>query len=147
MHERNFILCLYGAEIYGFVHRTFLEFFCASEFFELIIEQQTLSISDFCQEILSNNWQDPIWNEVIRLLAGRLNEKFTAEIIRYLTNINVNYNFHKDELQRLKRSGVDNIIFAAELLNEVRNRLPIYKTVNDLLETIKKLSQENLHIR
>jgi predicted NACHT family NTPase len=32
--ERNFILCLYGADFYGFVHRTFLEYFCAMESFK-----------------------------------------------------------------------------------------------------------------
>ena len=30
--ERNFILSLYGANIYGFVHRAFLEYFCARAF-------------------------------------------------------------------------------------------------------------------
>ena len=28
-HQRNFILGRYGQRVYGFVHRTFLEFFCA----------------------------------------------------------------------------------------------------------------------
>ncbi len=29
---RNFILCFVGADSYAFVHRTFLEYFCAAEF-------------------------------------------------------------------------------------------------------------------
>jgi len=32
LRERNYILALYGANLYGFVHRAFLEFFCASAF-------------------------------------------------------------------------------------------------------------------
>jgi len=28
--ERNFILSFYGAGVYGFVHRAFLEYFCAA---------------------------------------------------------------------------------------------------------------------
>ncbi|MFN5515303.1 MAG: NACHT domain-containing protein [Cyanobacteriota bacterium] len=32
LRTRNFILCFLGAESYGFVHRTFLEYFCAWEF-------------------------------------------------------------------------------------------------------------------
>ena len=34
LRNRNFILCFMGADYYGFVHRTFLEYFCASEFVE-----------------------------------------------------------------------------------------------------------------
>jgi predicted NACHT family NTPase len=30
--QRNFILSLYGASVYGFVHRAFLEYFCATAF-------------------------------------------------------------------------------------------------------------------
>ena len=32
LRSRNFILCYLGADSYGFVHRTFLEYFCACEF-------------------------------------------------------------------------------------------------------------------
>ena len=32
LRERNFILCYVGVDNYAFVHRTFLEYFCASEF-------------------------------------------------------------------------------------------------------------------
>jgi hypothetical protein len=67
-------------------------------------------------------------------------------MIRYLMNISIDRQVHRDDLQRLKRSGIENILFATELLNEVHNRLPIIDTANDLLETIKALSQENLHI-
>ena len=30
LRQRNFILCYLGGDSYAFVHRTFLEFFCAS---------------------------------------------------------------------------------------------------------------------
>lgn len=146
LHERNFILCLYGAETYGFVHRTFLEFFCAAEFVDRFEKKRELSIQDLCNQVLAIHWQDPTWHEVLRLIAGRLSEKFVAEMIRYLMNISIDRQAHRDDLQRLKRSGIENILFAAELLNEVHNRLPIIDTANDLLETIKAFSQESLHI-
>ena len=34
LRSRNFILCFLGADSYAFVHRTFLEYFCACEFVE-----------------------------------------------------------------------------------------------------------------
>jgi len=67
-------------------------------------------------------------------------------MIRYLMNIYIDRQVHRDDLQRLKRSGIENILFATELLNEVHNRLPIIDIANELLETIKALSQDNLHI-
>jgi predicted NACHT family NTPase len=146
LHERNFILCLYGGETYGFVHRTFLEFFCAAEFVDRLNEKHEITIQELCETVLAAHWQDETWHEVLRLIAGRLSEKFVAEMIRYLMNISIDRQFHRDDLQRLKRSGIENILFATELLNEVHNRLPIIDTANDLLETIKALSQENLHI-
>ena len=146
LHERNFILCLYGGETYGFVHRTFLEFFCASEYVDQLNEQHEITIQELCETVLAAHWQDETWHEVLRLIAGRLSEKFVADMIRYLMNISIDRQAHRDDLQRLKRSGIENILFATELLNEVHNRLPIIDTANDLLETIKALSQENLHI-
>jgi predicted NACHT family NTPase len=34
LRSRNFILCYLGADTYAFMHRTFLEYFCASYFVE-----------------------------------------------------------------------------------------------------------------
>ena len=31
LHQRNFVLCLQGPDLYGFVHRTFLEYLIAEE--------------------------------------------------------------------------------------------------------------------
>ncbi|MFN9838646.1 MAG: GUN4 domain-containing protein [Pseudanabaena sp.] len=146
MHERNFILCLYGGETYGFVHRTFLEFFCAAEFVDQLNERHEITIQELCETVLAAHWQDETWHEVLRLIAGRLSEKFVAEMIRHLMNISIDRQAHRDDLQRLKRSGIENILFATELLNEVHNRLPIIDTANNLLEVIKALSLENLHI-
>ena len=37
---RNFILCLYGADFFGFIHRTFLEYFCADAIVEKFNDQE-----------------------------------------------------------------------------------------------------------
>jgi predicted NACHT family NTPase len=39
--ERNFILCYAGADRFSFVHRTFLEYFCAAWFVDLFEKKQT----------------------------------------------------------------------------------------------------------
>ncbi len=44
LRTRNFMLCFLGADYYAFVHRTFLEFFCAWEFVWQFKETQTLTL-------------------------------------------------------------------------------------------------------
>lgn len=43
-HERNFILCLYAPGLHGFVHRAFLEFFCAWDIVQRFERKQEIGI-------------------------------------------------------------------------------------------------------
>ncbi|MCG8367053.1 MAG: NTPase (NACHT family), partial [Pseudanabaenales cyanobacterium] len=51
LRERNFILCYRGADSYGFVHRTFLEYFCAVEIVNRFEKQRTLTFEQLQNEI------------------------------------------------------------------------------------------------
>ena len=44
LRQRNFILCFVGADSYAFVHRTFLEYFCAADFVHQFNIAKTLDI-------------------------------------------------------------------------------------------------------
>ena len=68
LRERNFILCNLGAERYAFVHRTFLEYFCAAA----VVQQfgQNLSLEFLRTEICAAHWRDESWHEVLCLVAG-----------------------------------------------------------------------------
>ena len=44
LRQRNFILCFVGADSYAFVHRTFLEYFCAANFVHQFNVAKTLTI-------------------------------------------------------------------------------------------------------
>src|ERR1022692_2456190 len=76
--ERNFILCYAGADRFAFVHRTFLEYFCASWFVEQV--RQTLSL-DMVKEVFERHWPDETWHEVLRLIAGMVTENQAEELI------------------------------------------------------------------
>ena len=88
LRERNFILCLLGGhneEYYAFVHRTFLEFFCAWELVWQFKEDQTLSLAELKTEVFGKHWQDEAWQEVLRLIAGMItNAKFVGEVVEFL---------------------------------------------------------------
>nr|MDT0666987.1 hypothetical protein [Micromonospora sp. DSM 115978] len=82
--ERNFILSRYGAELYGFVHRGLLEYFCADAILWRFEKTQELPLDALKVEVYGRRWADASWREVLRLLAGMLDERFTGEIIDFL---------------------------------------------------------------
>src|SRR6185295_14120892 len=54
LRERNFILCYLGGDSYAFVHRTFLEYFCASAI--VVRFRQKLSMRFLIDEIFGAHW-------------------------------------------------------------------------------------------
>ncbi|HKS09319.1 MAG TPA: hypothetical protein VJS13_07200 [Pyrinomonadaceae bacterium] len=84
--QRNFILSLYGASVYGFVHRAFLEYFCATAFTYKFEKAHEISIEHLSEKVFGVHWNDESWHEVLRLICGILNERFAGELIVYLLN-------------------------------------------------------------
>lgn len=82
--ERNFILTLYGAEVYGFVHRAFLEYFCADDIVQRFQNKRELTPDDLVQGIVGRHWSDPAWQEVLLLVASMVDDRFTARMVEYL---------------------------------------------------------------
>jgi HEAT repeat protein len=82
--ERNFILSLYGANLYGFVHRAFLEYFCASAFAYKFEKAKELTIDQLKTDVYGKHWEDQNWHEVLRLICGMIEEKWAKELINFL---------------------------------------------------------------
>ncbi|MBF9128330.1 HEAT repeat domain-containing protein [Plantactinospora sp. S1510] len=82
--ERDFILGRYGPQLYGFVHRAFLEFFCADAILTRFQYDQALSFEQV-KDLFRRHWADLSWREVLRLLAGALHQNHTAQLIDLLT--------------------------------------------------------------
>uniref|UniRef100_UPI003444A248 NACHT domain-containing protein n=1 Tax=Okeania sp. SIO2F4 TaxID=2607790 RepID=UPI003444A248 len=78
LRSRNFILCFVGAEYYAFVHRTFLEYFCAWSFVWQFKETQNLGIDGLINDVFGKHWQDEKWHEVLRLIAGMIDATFVG---------------------------------------------------------------------
>ncbi|WP_066613223.1 HEAT repeat domain-containing protein [Scytonema hofmannii] len=133
LRERNFILCFLGAEYYAFVHRTFLEYFCATEYVWQFEEERSITLKELKTDIFSKYWQDESWHEVLRLIAGMLSAKFIGEIIDELIEKN-------GEAQKFS-----NLFLAAQCFAEVKDSESISSTATRLLEQIKKLTKYDLH--
>ncbi|MDJ0697476.1 HEAT repeat domain-containing protein [Mastigocoleus sp. MO_188.B34] len=127
LRTRNFMLCYLGADYYAFVHRTFLEYFCAWEFVWQFKETQTLTIETLKREVFGKHWIDESWHEVLRLIAGMIDAKFVGQIIQYLMMISG------------EGENFVNLFLAAECLAEVRNRKVIISIDRQLLSKLKKL--------
>ncbi|MEW6494547.1 MAG: HEAT repeat domain-containing protein [Cyanobacteriota bacterium] len=123
LRERNFILCFLGADYYAFVHRTFLEYFCAWEFVWRFQKEQSISLEELKTEFFGKHWQDESWHEVLLLIAGMIDGKFVGEIIDYLIE--------------QKSRKYTNFLLAGACLSEMRNRTAISTTAIRLLNRLK----------
>ena len=133
LRTRNFILCFMGVDYYAFVHRTFLEYFCAWEFVWRFEKERTISLEELKTEVFGKHWQDESWHEVLRLIAGMIEAKFTGEIIDYLT------------VQNGEKGKFSNLLLAADCLAEVRNTKAITVSSDRLLIHLKRLTRYDLN--
>lgn len=129
LHERNFILCLYGSNLYGFIHRTFLEYFCAWAFVWKFNVKHEIDIGDL-KGIFDEHWQDESWHEVLRLICGMIDEKFAGELIDYLINFHKSITIPKytewgeeffEKVDYAKEVRYSEINFAIECMTELKN--------------------------
>jgi predicted NACHT family NTPase len=138
LRSRNFILCFLGADSYGFVHRTFLEYFCACEFVERFGKRGLeggLTLEELKTEVFGKHWQDESWHEGLRLITGMIDSSFAGQIIDYLIELNGKDQWFANPFYR-------NLFFAAECLSEVRNRFEIAATADRLFDLLKDLVQD-----
>ena len=49
------------ADAYGFIHRTFLEYFCAKGFVRRLREE-SYSLEDLRDDVFAQHWQDETWH-------------------------------------------------------------------------------------
>src|SRR5690349_7040065 len=76
LEERTWLIARRGPRLFGFVHRTFLEYLCAWE----------LAIRDVSREELRDSYvlphiDDHNWHEVIRLLVAQVPPSTAATVI------------------------------------------------------------------
>ncbi|MGB3532569.1 MAG: HEAT repeat domain-containing protein [Microcoleaceae cyanobacterium] len=126
LRSRNFILCDVGGDFYAFIHRTFLEYFCAWQFVWQFEKERSLSEEDLVK-VYAEHWRDEAWHEVLRLMAGMLDPKFIGKVLEYLM------------AQEGEADKFINLFLAAECLLEVRNRSSIAKIDNELFTRIESL--------
>ncbi len=125
LRERNFILCFLGADSYAFVHRTFLEYFCAVEFVHQFNVSKELDIHGLLALFEAHCHEDE-WREVLRLICGQIDEKFAGQIIERLIALADIENWDGE-------SSLPELLLAIECLIEVQNTNRLAREGSNLL--------------
>ena len=161
LRHRNFVLCHLGADYYAFVHRTFLEYFCAWNFVWQFEKEKTLTVEQLKDQVFASHWQNESWHEVLRLISGMIDAKFVAEMIDYLLSQQVDKSMYsqretlvqrrtrgrKTALNKARRQVLNrrneewiemsNLFLAANCFVEVRNKQTINSTSTNLMRRIQ----------
>jgi len=130
LRQRNFVLCLQGPQLWGFMHRTFLEWSIARGFVHEFTETKELT-EEKLYGLAIERWNAPHWQEVLRLIAGRLNYIFAGPFIEKVIDSNLN--------------DMSAMNFAAELLAERTDLKRVHNTglrLRDAMLAIEVPSRE-----
>jgi hypothetical protein len=129
--ERNFVLSRYGPDLFSFVHRTFLEFFCADHVVTRFQRDRELTLDDL-RGLVDVHWADSSWREVFRLVCSNIAERFSGPLIRHMV----------DEVNRPWPVGDFgprppwNIALAVQCFAEVRNPRAVGPHAGRLLDVL-----------
>ena len=125
---RNFILCFVGADSYAFVHRTFLEYFCAAEFVHRFNIAKTLDL-DGLIALFDDHCRQDEWREVLRLICGQIDEAFVGRIVERLAT--------RTDLEKWDGdTPLPELPLAIECLAEVRSPAKIASNADVLLQSL-----------
>ncbi|MCP4542911.1 MAG: NACHT domain-containing protein [Chloroflexi bacterium] len=138
LRERNYILCLRGPHIYGFVHRTFLEYLTAAEYVRRFDKQpQQMTIGELV-DLFDMHYLDDDWLEVLQLICGQIDEQFVGQIIAHLAA-------SAESEREAGRTSLPVLSLAIWCLSEVRNRSKLESVSDKLLEGVIAIYRGDSH--
>ncbi|MEV5556101.1 hypothetical protein AB0L44_20815, partial [Nonomuraea wenchangensis] len=130
--HRNFILSSFGAGLYGFVHRAFLEYLAADDINQRLIDRALADRELF--DLYDVHAADPAWREVLLLLIGMIPDSLAGETISRIVATS-SYGRFDDQLPACQ-------LLALSAIGEIRRR----QTLRFLAPTITQLLVELLRI-
>jgi hypothetical protein len=131
--ERNFILALYGVDLYGFVHRAFLDYFCARAIVRKFEKSRDIKPEELTRKIYGAHWKDPLWHEALSLICGMVDEKFARSVIDHLIKV------YPPSSSLEERKWNWNIALAAKCLSQLRNLNPVAESASQSLKAVCSL--------
>lgn len=149
LRERNFILCYRGTDTYGFIHRTFLEYFCATEIVHRFEKQRSLTFEELRRQTFKLHWRNQTWHEVLKLICRMIDAQFAGQLIEWLIDLECYRYEHTGSglipdgdsdryTTCLRKESMANLLLATDCLIEVGKRTAIASLDKTLLTTLQK---------
>jgi hypothetical protein len=111
--QRNYVLCPRGPKLYGFLHRTFMEFLTAREYVRRFEKTDDFTLDDL-DAVFREHGNDPEWSEVLRLICGEIGDEYADRLIRTLLTL-------KEFPERLdKKNAPHHFLLAIRCMGELR---------------------------
>ena len=85
LRERHYILSYLGGTSYSFVHRTFLEYFCAARYNELWNDRELSE--EQLRALFRTRGQESSWEEVLLLLSGMISSRYIGPCLAELLDL------------------------------------------------------------
>jgi len=139
LRTRNFILCFLGADTYAFVHRTFLEYFCAAEYVHRFHVERTMPEADLIA-LFEKYCRDDDWREVLRLICCQIDDSFIALIIERLSS-------RAKVRSNDGRTAPLELLLAVGCLSETRNKSKLSSAGGMLFDSILALFQTRFAVQ
>ncbi|MFC3237172.1 NACHT domain-containing protein, partial [Streptomyces nitrosporeus] len=139
LRERNFILSRYGGEVYGFVHRAFLEYLAAADIAHRYKEDREWEPEELITKVVEEHAGDTAWHEVILLVVGQLHEREAARAIDRLLYL------HQRDV-----SDTDMLVLAVRALAEVKKIKAVADQSKAVVDSLREAVSRSLfpgHIR
>lgn len=143
----NFLLCIPATsrfehsdgDIYSFVHRKFLGYFCAAEITRRVEKRKTISLDQLRDRIFERYWRHENRHRSLRLICGLLAPESAGKLVEFLMEQKVNRVDYLDSNNQASIAAFQHLQLAGECLAEVRG----YGAVFTIAEKLKaKLSAE-----
>lgn len=100
--KRNYLLCPRGPKLYGFLHRTFMEYLTATEYVLRFQKTAEFTLDDL-DAVFRLHGNEPEWSEVLRLICGEVGDEFADRLIRTLLTL---MEFPTESLSRMNPSDL-----------------------------------------
>ncbi|WP_204151070.1 NACHT domain-containing protein [Leptolyngbya sp. CCY15150] len=133
LRDRNFILCDRGADTYGFMHRTFLEYFCAVEIVHRFEKQGILTFEQLRDKFFGQHWQDESWDEPLRLVCSIIDPNSSKQLIEFL----LTQKPERIQASEVKVHDLRYLTLACDCLSEVSKNTELKELRQDLLQRMK----------
>ncbi len=134
MTERSFILCFLGDGNYGFIHKTFLEYFCAADIVYRFEKTRTLTIEEIKQNYFLAKYQDESWHEILVLIVNILDETWAEELLQCIIE------------QDSRTCEYKNLFLAVNCLSDIRNILNVQSIISKVSITLEDIVSDRTNV-